>query len=489
MPRLRYNTNLCNNKMKFQDCELAILRHAVDKIDKIQNAEVANDADIKKIISILEKYLQDKKCICYGGTAINNILPKHAQFYNRNVEIPDYDFYSMTAMDDAKELADIYYKEGYTEVEAKAGVHFGTYKIYVNFLAIADITFLHKEFYMNIKKEAIQINGIYYAPPNFLRMNMYLELSRPSGDVSRWEKVLKRLNLLNKYYPLQKIKCANVDFQRKMENDIDSKNIYYIVRDELILQEVIFFGGYASSLYSKTLREQNILKKIPDFDVITETPNECAEHVIAKLHENGFSHLKTIVHDKIGELIPEHIEIKCGKETICFIFKPIACHNYNILHFGEQTVKIATIDTILSFYLAFYYTNQPYFFKDRIICMAQFLFDLEQKNRLEQKGILKRFSVSCYGEQETKNSIRALKNKKYQELKNNPGCREFEEWFLKYSPKNKNEPGPGTYPNVKRTTKHYKKKSKKSLTIKNTRLYDIFTKNKKLINFSGGFSL
>lgn len=476
----RYNTNLCNDKMKFQDCELAILRHAVDKIDKIQNAEVANDAEIKKIISILEKYLQRKKCICYGGTAINNILPKHAQFYNRNIEIPDYDFYSMTAMDDAKELADIYYREGYEEVEAKAGVHFGTYKIYVNFLAIADITFLHKEFYMNIKKEAIQINGIYYAPPNFLRMNMYLELSRPSGDVSRWEKVLKRLNLLNKYYPLQKINCSKVDFQRKMENDKGSKNIYYIVRDELILQEVIFFGGYASSLYSKTLRgEHSVLQKIPDFDVITENPVECAEHVIAKLRENGFSHLKTITHDKIGELIPEHVEIKCGKETICFIFKPIACHNYNVLHFGEQTVKIATIDTILSFYLAFYYTNQPYFFKDRIICMAQFLFDIEQKNRLEQKGILKRFSVYCFGEQETKNSIRALKNKKYQELKNYPNSREFEEWFLKYSPKNKN--APGTY--IKQT-KYTKKTLKKKTTTKKKKLklYEIFTKNKKLIS-------
>ena len=37
-------------------------------------------------------------------------------------------------MEDAIELADIYYKEGFTEVEAKAGMHFGTYKVYVNFI-------------------------------------------------------------------------------------------------------------------------------------------------------------------------------------------------------------------------------------------------------------------------------------------------------------------------------------------------------------------
>ena len=73
---------------------------------------------------------------------------------------------------------------------SKAGVHFGTYKIFVNYIPIADITYLHNTIFNSIKKESIVVNGIMYAPPNFLRMNMYLELSRPNGDVSRWEKVL-----------------------------------------------------------------------------------------------------------------------------------------------------------------------------------------------------------------------------------------------------------------------------------------------------------
>ena len=45
---------------------------------------------------------------------------------------------------------------------------------------------------------AIKKDDIYYCPPNFLRMAMYLELSRPGGNVQRWEKILKRLILLNK---------------------------------------------------------------------------------------------------------------------------------------------------------------------------------------------------------------------------------------------------------------------------------------------------
>ena len=54
-----------------------------------------------------------------------------------------------------------------------------------------DITSLHPQLFEKILVESIKIAGIHYCPPNYLRMAMYLELSRPKGDVSRWEKVLK----------------------------------------------------------------------------------------------------------------------------------------------------------------------------------------------------------------------------------------------------------------------------------------------------------
>jgi hypothetical protein len=434
----KYNTDLCNDTMTFQDCELAILRDAVDENDKVISEKIANSEEVKKMISILEDFLRKKHNICYGGTAINNILPKQAQFYNRDIEIPDYDFYSPTALDDAKELADIYHNEGFQEVEAKAGVHYGTYKVFVDFIPIADITFLHPEIFDSIKAEAIKMDGILYAPPNFLRMNMFLELSRPMGDVSRWEKILKRLTLLNKYYPLNPvINCYGVDFQRKMDNDDDeiSSDLYYIVRDSFIKQGVIFFGGYASSLYSRYMptQKRKLLQKIPDFDVLSEEPEKTANIVVENLREKGFKHVKIIKHESIGELIPEHFEIRIKKETMAFIYRPIACHNYNIITINNYDVKIATIDTILSFYLAFYYTKQPYYFKERILCIAKFLFDIQQQNRLSQKGLLKRFSINCYGKQPTIENIRAEKVEKYRELKDKRGTREYDEWFLKYT--------------------------------------------------------
>jgi hypothetical protein len=440
---MRYNTELCDNDMTFDECELSVLRNAVDEIQSQEGKKIANSDEVQKIIKILEDFLKQKRTICYGGTAINAILPKFAQFYNRDVEIPDYDFYSKTPMEDAKELADIFYKHGYTEVEAKSGVHHGTYKVFVSFIPIADLTYLDPQIFDTMSKEAIEVAGILYAPPNFLRMNMFLELSRPLGDVTRWEKIAKRLAILNKFYPMKPpFDCGTVDFQRKMVNyKSEGEHIYFLVRDAFIEQSAIFFGGYASTLYSRYMPEnlRHIIRKIPDFDVIIEDPEKCALIVKERLIREGFKKVRTIEHPAIGELIPRHLEIRIGRETLAFLFEPIACHSYNKIRIKGMEVRVATIDTMLSFYFAFYYSKQPYFYKDRILCMAKFLFDVEQKNRLEQRGLLKRFSINCYGTQKTIESIRAEKAAKFRELKDRRNNREYEEWFLRYNPGMKTE--------------------------------------------------
>ena len=106
-----------------------------------------------------------------------------------------------------------------------------------------------------------------------------------------------------------------------------------------------------------------------------------------------------------------------NNETVAFVYEPLACHSYNIIRIDNLDIKVATIDTILSFYLAFLYANRPYYDHDRLICMAEYLFMVQAKNRLEQKGLLRRFSISCYGKQSTLETIRAEKTEKFKELK------------------------------------------------------------------------
>ena len=547
------------DKVSYDEKELEILRKAVDLVESRKGKETMRDPEVQKIIEMVEHFIADKKLVCYGGTAINNILPEDAQFYDKDIELPDYDFYSDNALEDAKELADMYYKAGYEDVEAKAGVHFGTYKVFVNFTGIADITQMEPELFKAISKDAIIKNKIRYAPANFLRMAMYLELSRPDGDVSRWEKVQKRLVLLNKHYPLKGYDCDKIEYQRGFENDDDdmqngvvnesassnskksktssasvsggggsqtsrrhrrnysqlpshtpshtrsrsrsrsrspsrspspspspppsksasptksvqsrstshkstshkstSQNsytvdvarlsystqkellmqqtdIYNIVRKVFIKHKVVFFGGYANILYSRYMpkHQRRLIQKIPDFDVLSEDPRVVCEDVVSELLLHNYKKVKYVKHKGVGEVISEHFDIRIGDELVAFVYKPLACHSYNTLRVENENIRIATIDTMLSFYLAFIYADRIYYDQNRIICMSQFLFDVQQHNRLKQTGLLKRFSIDCYGKQETLETMRFEKTKKFEELKDKKDSKEFESWFLRYIP-------------------------------------------------------
>ena len=424
---------LCNKSMSFEECELAILRDNVDKAEKIQGQELVNSPDIKKIITIVETFIRKNKLIIYGGTAINDILPKHDHFYDYNYELPDYDFFSMESLDHAKKLADLYVKNGFDNVEAKAGVHFGTYKVYVNNIGVADITYLHPELYKSLMKDIIHKKKLLYAPANFLRQSMYLELSRPNGDISRWEKILKRLTLLNKHYPLKLHKCTNV--QRKMVSTTvqDEKKIFNLVKTCFVNDDLIFIGGYANALYSK-YSPINILKSLPDFDVLSMDPMKTCNNVKLQLEKNGFP-CTINTYPPIGELIEEHYSIQINNDYVAFVYKPNACHSYNEITIHGDKIKVGTIDTLLIFYIAFMYADREYYHINRLLCLSTMLFNIQQQNRLKQSGLLKRFSINCYGNQHTLSDIRNEKLQKRIELSKNSS--EYEKWFLNYIPKTK----------------------------------------------------
>ena len=476
-------SKICDKSMNFKDCELAILRNAVDKIEEKVGKKQIDNPEISVIISIVEDFIQKRKRICYGGTAINNILPEKEQFYRKDIELPDYDFFSPTPLKDAKDLANIYYKKGFVEVQASAGVHTGTFKVFVNFIPVADITFLVPELYKNLLVKSVNIAGIRYCPPNYLRMLMYLELSRPKGDASRWEKVLKRLTILNKNYPLSASKCDVNVIQRIFERgykgqsiiagvimDEDTfknreEKIFMITRETLNSLGCVFFGAFANRLYLKNTKElsRKPVPKIPDFDVLSEDPEKAANILKERLKQADIGKVQIVKQPGVGEIIAPHYEVKVDKETVCFIYEPLACHSYNIYQIKGNNYKFATLDTMLSFYLAFLFTNRPYYNEKRILCMSKYLFDVQEKNRLKQKGLLKRFSIDCYGEHHTIQEIRAEKAeqfKKFKKMKIKSG-KEYEWHFLKYTPGQKTKKAVKKTKKTKKSKKATKKTAKK----------------------------
>ena len=444
-------TDILLNTIYYENRELELLKNAMDVEAKKRGERIAQNPIMKNIIDVLEKFIHDKKLVCYGGTAINNILPKQDQFYNRNIEIPDYDFFSSNAMNDAKELADIYFKQGFSSVEAKAGVHYGTYKVFVNFFQIADITQIDSKLFSSLKKNAITKEGILYCPPNFLRMAMYLELSRPSGDISRWEKVLKRLNLLNKNYPLKAINCDPDSFAKSLSARSYNKQYFHekdkiqdVIKSVAALSsssssdKLVLIGGYAFSLYSRYLKHQEraYLTENPIFDMLSFNPDKTAKLIKEKLEAADIRDVSIEKKPSVSEYLSTHYEIKIGSQPVVYLFKPLACHSYHTIKVDNKIYRVATIDTMLSFYLLFLYIDRPYFNPRRILCMCEYLFKIQQKNRVKLRGILRRFSVTCYGKQKTIEDIRNEKTEQFKRLKNKRKTREYDKWFLRYNPEN-----------------------------------------------------
>lgn len=99
-----------------------------------------------------------------------------------------------------------------------------------------------------------------------------------------------------------------------------------------------------------------------------------------------------------------------------------------------KDVNIATTDTILSYYLLFLYMNRPYYDRDRLLCMSQYIYDLQYDNLTKNDGVFKRFAKPCIGKQVTLKDIKDVKSHMFNKLKDKKGTREYDEWFLNYNP-------------------------------------------------------
>merc|ERR1712127_60104 len=241
------------------------------------------------------------------------------------------------------------------------------------------------------------------------------------------------------------------------------EKIFFIVRNTLIDQGCVFFGAFANRMYLKDLKKikKKKIPKIPDFDVLSEDPKAAARILKERLEDSGIKRVTIKEKKGVGEIIAPHYEITVGPESVVFIYEPFPCHSYNIINIKGRNIRIATLDTMLSFYLAFIYANRPYYNENRILCMSQFLFKVQQKNRLRQNGILRRFSMECYGKQGTLETMRQEKAEKFKELKKKKGTKDYEWYFLRYIPSEEDKDFDPDELSNKKPKKKSKKKTRK----------------------------
>lgn len=383
------------------------LEKVIDQLTLENDKKAAANPVTKQSLSIVHNFLKQHPVMCYGGTAINNLLPPEDRFYDPETTVPDYDFYSKTPQEHAMFLANQLSAAGVASVEVKPGMHLGTFKVFADYEGVADITHLDKDIFDRLWDEQVVVEGIHYVTPNFLRMSMYLELSRPQGDVSRWKKVYQRLLLLNKHYPLV---CPMDEEPSEQENE-NRKEI------ELFLKKynVVLLGITASQIH-----EGKGPKWSTPVTILAEP------ETLAKLAEGH----KT--EKEIGsEILPSHVDILDEKGNIMVrVHETAACHSYHEMANG---IKVASIPTMLQFVFAYMYSGIHEDEITHLMCVAQRLVDLASNKEKRRYALLT--PIDCLGTQETLIDMKKHKAELYNKLSTNKSSAEFLKYFFSYNPR------------------------------------------------------
>ena len=368
------------------------LKNVVSEAKTRIDLDSAHNPALRKAIQIVEAFLQRSSRVCYGGQAINAQLPEKYQFYDPTTSLPDYDFFSPDSKGDIDILLDDLKAAGYTEISKRIGIHEGTVKIYVNYTAIADITDVIPEFYQNIYKKSVKVNGIQYADPIFLRMMMYLELSRPRGQVDRWEKVYERLALFNKTHPLHA--CKGDLVMSKAASIVRPSLVRYMVKNHRA-----FMGGDVYHMYAKNTSPVSRVKELFRSNVpivfLSPDANMDADILVEQLDA------KKVLITGYQNIIPPMIALYHEDDLVCVIVQEEACHSIVTLPLTKnKLIRVASLETILTFLIGLYYRDDSLIMtQESILCFLKQYIDLSNHFKLKPTKLIPAFSIECDGYQ------------------------------------------------------------------------------------------
>jgi len=369
------------------------LKEVIDKAKLRIDIDIAQNPELQRAIHIVEAFLHRTQRMCYGGQAINAHLPQHEKFYNSQRSLPDYDFFTPEAQEDTEEIIEDLKKNGYTEISKRIGIHDGTIKIYVNYMPIADITQMIPEFYNTIHKQSMVVDGIRYVDPLFLRMLMYLELSRPRGQVERWEKVYERLLILHRNYPLKACK-----FSQSVGNFVAKQARPAMIR-YILDNKLPYMGIDLHKIYMKPgpikRRMSDLLKD--SSPVICFSPNAMED--ASKLAEIT----STVTREYLGfqNILPAMIALYRNDVIAGIVVQEEACHS--IIQFPvtrSSTLYLSSLDTAITFFIGLYYRDDiDYMPKHSLLCAIKHLIDLSNRYRVKPTKLFPDFSIECDGYQ------------------------------------------------------------------------------------------
>ena len=395
--------------------ELKRMEAAADEAQNILDRDAAADQSIRFAIEIVERFLRRRGRICYGGQAINAHLPDKMKFYDPRTTIPDYDFLTPDAAADIKEIVADFRQEGYRDISVRVGMHEGTTKIYVDYIPVADVTEIHGDLYKILARRAAKIEGITYIDVNTLRMMMYLELSRPRGEVKRWPKVYERLALLNAAKPIHTGRCRDELGLGTMKVNggfvtAFNETVAFIIENKRVL-----IGAAAVDYYKK--KEGRARREVAHWlfshkkPVIFYSPNVAAD--LDELAGRYERKTEIVMVEGVGEFIPSvgllYMRLGSSRKLVAAAIQESACHSYITAGVSfekeERILRIGSLDTLATLYLSLSLSNELMRrLRAPLLCMAEAVVEMNIRNRRGSSKI-PFISLRCSGHQPRMQSL------------------------------------------------------------------------------------
>ena len=412
--------------------QIEIIKRASDLAQSKIDFDSAHNEQVLKSIEVIETFLRKKHRICYGGQAINAYLPAKYKFYDPEYSIPDYDFFTPSQMSDLQQIASELTKAGFTEIAAREGMHEGTIKIYVDYIPVADLTAMDSRLFRSLAKKAEVIDGISYIDPDSLRMLMYLELSRPRGEVTRWTKVYERMMMFNEFVPIRSCKKRYSKLQKNVFSDAQ---LEYTLR-YLIQNQRMFAGGdllpfYEHAIQKRSKDAQWILSSRKPIIFLSPDPKLDANQLLDEYHfleKQKTLHIKTFYNQGL-DVMPSIYVIHRGSQPLVIIIEQTSCHSYINLPLRDGALKggnlmIASMDTLITLYFSLGFVSTSFFDKGAMSCLANELVEISIKSRHmpPDQMIFPFVSLRCVGYQTSlpsliKAKLKRMTPQKKQELR------------------------------------------------------------------------
>jgi len=431
----RINSDILD-KEKFTK-QIDIIKQASELAQSKIDYTSAHDDNIIHAIDVVEEFLRKKHRLCYGGQAINAHLPAKYKFYDPEFSIPDYDFFTPNHESDIATLVKDLKKAGFTEISVREGMHDGTIKVYVDYIPIADMTLIDSKLYNILSKREYKTDGISYLDANSLRMLMYLELSRPRGEVGRWPKIYERLLLFNEFSPVKQCKISRNAFRGGLSHQQVNYTLSFIVDNKRIFAGADLLQFYNTALKTKKKGTQWIFsskKPIIFFspDILLDSKilreefsflinNKKSE--IQNKNDGAISKIPITIKTYTSrgvDLIPSMKVITHGKKSLVFIIDQTACHSYfNIPIADNKIMRIASMDTLITLYFGLGLIDSNFYDMGSMECLANNLVKISIDSRKDggDNFAFPFVSIKCAGHQTSLPSLIRAKVKRITQKK------------------------------------------------------------------------